>query len=168
METLSPSSNRYIGRYPGTVPPKYSLGVVEQFAPLTEKKNILIVDDDVFFRSLLKVMLGQTGWSFDEVWEAEDSRTALEICRSRPVDLVFCDLTLPAAGSANGLEIIAELRQFRPDTPVFLVTADNNENLVLKICALGATGHLLKPISLRTLKRTLVMSFAPNSEYGSS
>ncbi|HEX4136438.1 MAG TPA: response regulator [Bryobacteraceae bacterium] len=122
---------------------------------LRNNVRVVIVDDDPYFRSLLKVMLTQAGLQNAEVEEAEDSDRALGICQSVPVDLVFCDLNLPAFRSMNGLEIIRELRQFSPDVPVYMVTADNTQELIEKVRDVGATGHILKPISLRTLKRVL-------------
>jgi CheY-like chemotaxis protein len=149
---------------PGTAEVTYPHVRAVQVGPWAEKKRILIVDDDPLFRRFLIAMLAHTGWSFADIREAEDSATALEICRTESVDLIFCDLNLPTDNSVNGLEIIAELRQFRPDTPVFMVTADSSEILMLKICALGATGHLLKPVKLRSLQRALMLSFADNPE----
>jgi len=100
-------------------------------------------------------MLGQTDWPLAEIWEAEDSTQALEICRTEPVDLVFCDLHLANLHSKSGLEVIRELRLLLPKIPIFMVTAENNEALIRLVCAVGATGHLLKPISLRTLRSIL-------------
>jgi CheY-like chemotaxis protein len=161
MESLPLSQKRYVGRYPGTVPPRYSVVRTEQPEPPPDKRFVLIVDDDPFFRSLFKVMLGQIGIHLADIQEAEDSATAFEICDTNPVDLVFCDYHLPRMRSKDGLEIIRELRQSHPDIPVFMITSENSEALVGEVCAVGATGHLLKPINLRTLKRILVSCRAP-------
>jgi CheY-like chemotaxis protein len=125
--------------------------------------KIVIVDDDPFFRSLLKLMLMQAGLQNAEVQEAEDSEHALGICKRDSVDLVFCDLNLPALRSMNGLEIIRELRQSIPKIPMYMVTADNTQDLIERVREAGATGHILKPISLRTLKRVLLSSVGPTN-----
>lgn len=119
------------------------------------KTHVLIVDDDPFFRSLLKVMLGQTGCPIAGIWEAEDSVTAVEICKTKPVDLIFCDFNLPRFRSQDGVGTIGEMRQLHPNVPVYMVTAENDEDLVRRVRAVGATGHLLKPINLRTLRKTM-------------
>src|ERR1035441_6875700 len=142
--TLSPK-HRYIGTYPGKTPPKRSGGRVERDSPSEKERHVLIVDDDPSFRSLLRLMLGQTGWPLAEIWEAEDSDNALEICRTKPVDLVFCDLNLanllnPANfHSKNGLEVIRELRVIRPKLPIFMVTAENKEALDRKSTRLNSS-----------------------------
>jgi CheY-like chemotaxis protein len=153
MEKSVPFS-RYTARYPGTNPPKYTLAKEERHAPSCEEKHVLIVDDDPFFRSLLKVMLGQVGCPIAGIIrEAEDSSTALRICSNHPVDLVFCDLNLPNFRSENGLAIVRALRKDLPDVSIFMVTAENSEELIREVRSAGATGHLLKPINLRTLKK---------------
>lgn len=120
---------------------------------LRENLRVMIVDDDPLFRVVLKVLLQQAGLSNPEVLEAEDSHTAVGICKNKSVDLIFCDLHLPPFRSKNGLEIIRELRQFNRYVPVYMVTAENSETLIRRVWAAGATGHILKPVSLPILKR---------------
>jgi len=148
---------------PGRSVAQYSGTYSDRTAGLRKNVRIVIVDDDPFFRSLLKVMLTQAGLQNAEVHEAEDSDRALVICKGNPVDLVFCDLNLPAFRSMNGLEIIRELRQNSPDVPLYMVTADNTQDLIERVRSVGATGHILKPISLRTLKRVLISTLGPRS-----
>lgn len=159
MEIPSSLDKRYQGRYPGTRP---LLNLVAKPVPFPagEGKQILIVDDDPYFRDLLKLMLGQTGLPVTHICEAEESRTALALCREQPLDLVFCDLNLPRAWSMNGIKIVEEIRKIRPNLPVYMVTAENEEDLIEKIHASGATGHILKPINLRIVKRVLGATFS--------
>jgi CheY-like chemotaxis protein len=131
---------------------------------LREKARVVIIDDDPFFRSLFKVMLAQAGLQNAEILEAEDSSRAFDHCRNKPVDLVFCDLHLTAYSSRNGLEVVQELRNRNPDLPVFMVTADNTLQLIEMVNSVGATGHLLKPISLRTVKRVLLSTLTRTTE----
>jgi len=163
MEFSLLAPRRYIGRYPGTLPPKYPL-LPEKRPESSDSRHVLIVDDDPFFRSLFKVMLRQTGWPVERIWEADDSATALGICRTQRVDMVFCDLNLPSARSRDGLEIIRDLHRMRPDVPAIMVTADNTEDLIRRVCAVGAAGHLLKPFNLRTLKRILMPYWASSNQ----
>jgi CheY-like chemotaxis protein len=162
MESPPLSLKRYVGRYPGTSPPAYSLLRNEELVPLPDKKTVLIVDDDPLFRRLFRVMLGQTGSQLSDIWEADDSATALVICRTKPIDLVFCDYYLPRSRSKDGLEIIRELRRVSPDTTAYMITTENSETLVGEVFAAGAIGHLLKPINLRILKRVLASHVPPN------
>lgn len=164
MQAPNPDTVRYIARYPGTFPPQHNLMESACSPSLREKARVVIVDDDPFFRSLFKVMLAQAGLQNAEILEAEDSSRAFDLCWQKPVDLVFCDLHLTARPSRSGLEVVQELRRRNPDLPVYMVTADNTLQLIEMVSAVGATGHLLKPISLRTVKRVLVSSLTRNTE----
>jgi two-component system response regulator YesN len=159
VQTSPVEPSRYTVRYPGTLPPGDSVLPSDRAFGLRKNVRVVIVDDDPFFRSLLKVMLTQSGLQNAQIEEAEDSDRALGVCRKGPVDLVFCDLNLPAFRSMNGLEIIRELRHLSPSVPIYMVTADNTQDLIEKVRAVGATGHILKPVSLRTLKRLLLSNF---------
>jgi CheY-like chemotaxis protein len=152
MDSVSSPPRRYVSRYPGTWAPKYPGGHAKPKILPGREQRVLIIDDDPFFRSLLKVMLEQAGWANEGIRDAEDSVTAFEICASRPVDLVFCDLHLLRFKSDSGLEVVRELRSTHPLMPIIMVTADNDESLIKEMLAAGATGFLLKPISLRSLK----------------
>ena len=163
MQTPNLDPVRYVARYPGTFAPQRSLD--SGHAPcLRENSRIVVVDDDPFFRSLFKVMLAQAGLQNAEILEAEDSSRAFDHCRNNAVDLVFCDLHLTAYSSRNGLEVVQELRSMNPDLPLYMVTADNTLQLIEMVNAVGATGHLLKPISLRTVKRILLSTLTRTTE----
>jgi CheY-like chemotaxis protein len=137
--------------YHGTLYPQHSIPQSDD--SLRENLRVMIVDDDPFFRVVLKALLQQAGLLNPEILEAEDSHAAVSICKNKPVDLIFCDLHLSPFRSKNGLEIIRELRQFNRYVPVYMVTAENSETLIRRVCAAGATGHILKPVSLPVLKR---------------
>jgi DNA-binding NarL/FixJ family response regulator len=160
METLSPSSKRYTSRHTGARPPTYLLEPCTTDILIDESKHVLIIDDDPFFRSLLKVMLAQTGLPIAEILEAEESRTALAICKEEPVDLVFCDLNLPKLWSKNGVGVVTDIRKIRPDLAVYVVTADNTAEVIQEVYSSGATGHILKPMNLRILRRILTTTFS--------
>jgi CheY-like chemotaxis protein len=160
VETPSPSSKRYTCNYAGASPPSYLIEPCNTEILIDESKRVLIIDDDPFFRSLLKVMLSQAGLPLAEVLEAEESRTALACCEKQPLDLVFCDLNLPKLWSKNGIGIVLDIRKIRPALPIYMVTADNSVELIDQVCSCGATGHILKPINLRVLRRVLTTTFS--------
>jgi CheY-like chemotaxis protein len=163
MASSVPNPKPYGEQYPGEFPPGYSVSQSDKAGRGRENMRIVIVDDDPFFRSLLKVMIQQVALPNPEILEAEDSRMALSICQSKSVDLVFCDLHLPAFRSKNGLEVIKELRQINPVVPVYMVTAENSDAIAGKALAVGATGHILKPVSLHILRR-IMLSLQVDSE----
>lgn len=70
--------------------------------------RILIIDDDVQFRSMLRQRLERAGY---EVVEAPDGRVGIRLFREEPAHLVITDIVMP---EKDGLETIMALRhEFR-------------------------------------------------------
>jgi CheY-like chemotaxis protein len=67
-------------------------------------KKILIIDDELSLRELLKKKFTSTY----EVFIAEDGKKGLEIIEKQRPDLVICDINMPVM---SGLEMLAELRK---------------------------------------------------------
>jgi DNA-binding NarL/FixJ family response regulator len=164
VSTPAIPATRYVSHYSGARPPAYLRSPQHLQAPAREFKRVLIIDDDPFFRSILKVMLAQTSLPIAEIFEAEEARTALSLCREKAVDLVFCDLNLPAMAGANGIDIVHGIREIDASVPVFMVTAENSESVIEKVVSAGATGHILKPVNLRVLRRTLIAAFCAEAD----
>ena len=82
---------------------------------------ILIIDDDSAVRSSLSFMLKRAGYEAQVVpgpWEA------IEVVRTVAPDLILMDMnfTLSTTGE-EGLTLLKQVKVFRPDTPVILMTA---------------------------------------------
>ena len=80
------------------------------------KKHILIVDDEAAIRDLLAQCLAANGYQVTTVASAIEALAAVR--RERP-DLVISDLQLE---ESDGLEMIGQLKELLPDTPVILLT----------------------------------------------
>jgi CheY-like chemotaxis protein len=132
-------------------------------------KHVLIVDDDVYFRSLFKVMLTQSGFPLASIREAGESATAVASCREDhggdPHDVVFCDLNLSRLWPRNGISTVYHIRRMRPRLPVYMVTADDTSEIIEQVFQAGATGHILKPLNLRVLRRVLTATFPFSSDH---
>lgn len=109
--------------------------------------HILIVEDEVTFRSVIRAALIQNGHT---VVEAGDGRTGLELLKSQVVDLVITDVMMP---DQDGIEVIMRLREKRNPAPIIAITGHPVEaELYLKVAkSLGAQRVLEKPFSMETL-----------------
>lgn len=158
LPTVSPRDAGY------TSGAKYLPGTTFTPVPPPTGKQILLIDDDPFFRSLFKVMLVQSGLPLASVLESEDAASGVSICRQHDADIVFCDLNLSRLWPGNGIGVVYDIRRMRPRLPVYMVTADNASDVIEKVVQSGATGHLLKPLNLRVLKRVLMTTFPSLSQ----
>ena len=107
-------------------------------------RTILVVDDDRQIQVLMAEVLA--GQGYDVVLESE-AEPALARLRSRPVDLVVLDLSLPGM---HGLDLLSELRR-ADDVPVIIVSA--RADVCDRVLGLrtGADDYLAKPFSPREL-----------------
>jgi len=83
---------------------------------LNARPKVLVVDDEPHMRRVLEIMLQKAGHS---VYAAGNGREALEILRSKPVDLVITDMTMP---HMTGTELAREIFAIRSETPLILCT----------------------------------------------
>ena len=124
---------------------------------------ILIIDDDSAVRSSLSFMLKRAGYEAQVVpgpWEA------IEVVRTVAPDLILMDMnfTLSTTGE-EGLTLLKQVKVFRPDTPVILMTAWGSIQLAVQGMQAGAFDFILKPWNnaalLQRIETALELSTAP-------
>lgn len=107
-------------------------------------RTILVVDDEPSIRLLVARGLTAEGY---EVVEAADGRQALERFDEAAPDLVVLDVVMPELG---GWEVLAEVRR-RGETPVIMLTHDQDERARIHGLDMGADDYLGKPFFVREL-----------------
>jgi DNA-binding response OmpR family regulator len=110
--------------------------------------GILIIDDDVTVRDLLRRALGDSGY---QVMEAADGRVGLELCRQHRPDLVITDVFMP---EQDGLEILQALRTSDYKPKILAISGSGAGGSVdfLKVASrLGADDVLRKPFTAAAL-----------------
>lgn len=119
-------------------------------------KQILVIDDEVQIRSMLKKMLEREGFN---VIVASDGKEGMNLFDKEPADLVITDLIMP---EKDGIEIIRELKKKSPDVPIIAMSGGGqaSPDLYLTIAkALGAHAILEKPVEneiiLKAVKKAL-------------
>lgn len=120
-------------------------------------KQILIVEDEPVFRSLLDSWLASLG---AQTGLADDGVDALEHMASTSFDLMICDLAMPRM---NGLALIEHLRNHGNETPILVISATENMSEIAKALRLGVQDVVLKPVKdLNRLKETIFACIYPN------
>lgn len=107
-------------------------------------KKILVVDDKLELRTLLKSYLAQEGF---EVVEASNGQEALFVARREKPDLIILDLMMPEMG---GYDFMRSYNRMA-DTPIIVLTARLDESDKVLGLELGADDYVTKPFSLREL-----------------
>ena len=124
---------------------------------------ILIVDDDSAVRSSLSFMLKRAGY---EVKTASGPRGAMDVVRAESPALILMDMnfTLSTTGE-EGLTLLKQVKVFRPDVPVILMTAWGSIQLAVQGMQAGAFDFITKPWNnaalLRRIETALELSAAP-------
>ena len=124
---------------------------------------ILIIDDDSAVRSSLSFMLKRAGY---EAQVVPGPREAIEVVRTVAPDLILMDMnfTLSTTGE-EGLTLLKQVKVFRPDTPVILMTAWGSIQLAVQGMQAGAFDFSPKPWNnaalLQRIETALELSTAP-------
>ena len=112
--------------------------------PRTREASVLIADDQADVRAALGLLLKSEGIASIG---ADNATTALELARSRELSCALIDLnyTRDTTSGAEGLGLLARLRELAPDMPVVVVTAWGSVPLVVEAMRRGASDFIEKP-----------------------
>ncbi len=117
--------------------------------PAASSLSVLVVDDQMTIRSLVRSGLQQIGIS--NVEEAADGEQGLRNLVARPVSLVITDFNMP---KLDGLGLLRAIRAHPPisKTAVIMLTGRADKELVQRAVQFGVNNYLVKPFTVGTLK----------------
>jgi len=106
--------------------------------------RVLIVDDHALFRrGLVQVLLFEDG--IEVVGEGEDGDDAVRKAEELVPDVVLMDVRMPRV---SGIEATRRLSEMLPTTKILMLTVSDEEDDLYEAIKAGATGYLLKEISI--------------------
>ena len=120
--------------------------------------RLLVVDDDVFIRELMREVLGQCGYEVDTAEDGEVAWMGLDADPARH-DLVLLDKQMPRLDGISLLRRIRADGRFA-DLPVIMLTADTSPEDVSQGLAEGAHYYLTKPSTEDVLKVVIKSTLA--------
>jgi pentatricopeptide repeat protein len=131
--------------------------------------SVLMVDDQVHMRILLRKMLQQMG-GFDEIDEAESVMAAWDMMKKKkgsPYDLVICDIEMPDLDGYVLAERCRDENDYH-EVPFIMLSEEPQVVTLVNILDCGAFDCLVKPFALTTLKKHVeaVISIAKSQEIG--
>lgn len=109
-------------------------GSMPNFGP-----RILIVDDELSLRELLKEVLSDDGYQVSTASSAEE---ALSTFKADPFPLVITDIRM---AGMNGIELLKHVKQEHEDTEVVIITSHASLDTALSALRAGAYDYLIKP-----------------------
>jgi two-component system phosphate regulon response regulator OmpR len=129
--------------------PEWPLLHLSEVVPMpqnhTRPNKVLVVDDDVRIRDLLRRYLMQEGF---EVMLAEDGKALNRVLQREAVDIIVLDLMMPGE---DGLSICRRLRANGDRTPIIMLTAKSEDVDRIVGLEVGADDYLGKPFNPREL-----------------
>lgn len=117
--------------------------------------SILIVDDSLPMRSVIKKTLGAAGYGGSEILEAQNGQEALDMMRHNWVDVVLTDYNMPVM---NGLDFIlkAKKEDLLRDIPFIVVSTEGNKDRIAQFMESGAAGYITKPFTAESIRDVMV------------
>ena len=127
--------------------------------PLTTQ--ILIVEDMVSLRELLKSNLRQLGYK--HIAEAADGREAYQAmiatkASGKSFDLVISDWNMPVVTGLELLKLVRSIPDWK-DLPFLLLTTENEKAKVMEAVMAKVSNYMVKPVTAQTLEEKLLRTW---------
>jgi two-component system chemotaxis response regulator CheY len=114
------------------------------------KTSVLIVDDAIFMRNMIKEYLAEE--RFEVVGEATNGVEAVEKFKQLKPDLVTMDIVMPFK---SGIEATKEILAFDKSAVIIMCSALGQESLVMEAIEAGAADFLVKPFKGEDVNRII-------------
>lgn len=108
-------------------------------------KKILVVDDEIGVIESLKATFHQRY----DVYTATSVEEVFEVLEANRIELLLLDIILP---KGDGLQILSELRQRYPETPVIMLSAVSTTSTIAEAIRLGAVEFITKPFDVHDVR----------------
>lgn len=124
------------------------------------KTKILIVDDEIHIRELIKFYLNKDGY---DILEAGNGQEAMDIVENEFIDLAIVDVMMPIM---DGYEFVKEMKEVR-DIPAIMLTAKGTSEDKLKGFDIGIDDYVVKPFDAPELMarvKTILKRYSVNAQ----
>lgn len=116
--------------------------------------TVLLVDDSETIREAMVRAFAMTRLPMDEILRAANGAEALEVLKSRWVDIVLTDINMPTMGGeelVRAMKADAELS----DIPVAVLSSDGSKARIDRLNEMGIVGYLRKPCRPESIRDLL-------------
>ncbi|MGA8366082.1 MAG: sigma-54-dependent transcriptional regulator [Candidatus Acidiferrales bacterium] len=116
---------------------------------MTDKSNLLIVDDELIVRDSLGKWFREEGYSVNT---AESASEALSFMAERPIDLALVDIKMPGT---DGIELQRRIKEVAPETIVIIMTGYASVETAVAALKNGAYDYVMKPFDPDDIAHTV-------------
>jgi len=127
--------------------------------------NILVVDDSMSMRAIIKKVIGMSGFDVGEIAEAANGLEALAKLEDFWADVVLSDIHMP---EMDGVELLKKIKS-NPMTealPVIMITTESRDEVISEALGIGAAGYIKKPFRPEDIKALLGDILGENANVG--
>ncbi len=116
--------------------------------------NVLVVDDSLPMRSVIKKTIKASGFKVGQFIDASNGKEALDILKEQWLDLVLTDYNMP---DMNGLELISAMKkdEVLRTIPVVVITTEGSRQRVEAFMEEGAADYIKKPFTPEEIRKKL-------------
>lgn len=116
------------------------------------KMKILIVDDEVLTRKGLQANIDWNSLQINEILEADDGQSALELAKKHQPEIVLTDIRMPRM---DGVTLATRLRELFPNTSIIFMSGYSDKEYLKAAIKLKATSYVEKPIDNKEVERAI-------------
>lgn len=109
-------------------------------------KKVLIVDDSLYMRTIIKDTLSDAGYEI--VGQAANGESAIDMAMELLPDIITLDNILP---DMLGLDILKTLKEENIASKVLMISAVGQQSVIDEGMRLGISGYIVKPFSSEQL-----------------
>lgn len=129
--------------------------VLEQTHEASNRKHILVIDDDVNMLKTLRYYL-QDAY---KVTVVNSGKLAVDFLLKYTPDLILLDYMMPMFNGAAVLKIIKS-REATRDIPVYFLTGQTDKTTVMECLSLKPAGYIVKPVAKDALLEKMARAFS--------
>lgn len=118
---------------------------------MTAKKRIVIIDDEVHVRHILKLVISSLP-EFEFVGEASNGEEGLTLLVNLKPDVALLDINMP---KMDGMEVLRQKKAMNITVPVIMLTSLSDAETVRRCIMNGAINYLLKSNSPEKIREML-------------
>lgn len=115
-------------------------------------KSLLVVEDEKMIRRGICTMAKRTGVEIEEIIECSNGLEALEVLKSRHVDMMFTDIRMP---KMDGIQLVQEIQKLDDKPIVVAISGYDDFTYAVEMMRNGVKEYMLKPVDRDKISEVL-------------